>query len=47
MGGKRRNMSIAHRKELTGRGPVGKAAAAGAKDRTTKQVAAKVVTSTD
>ena len=49
VGGKRRNMSNAKRKELagTGRGPVGKTAVAGAKDRETNQVAAKVVRSTD
>ena len=47
MGGKRRNMSNSQRKELTGRGPVGKTAVVGAKDRATKHVAAKVVTSTD
>ncbi len=48
-GGKRRNMSNSKRKELegTGRGAVGKTAVVGAKDRATKQVAAKVVTSTD
>ena len=49
MGGKRKNMSNAKRKELadTGRGPVGKTAVVGAKDRETNQVAAKVVESTD
>ena len=48
-GGKRRNMSNARRKALadTGRGPVGKTAVVGAKDRVTKQVAAQVVLSTD
>ena len=48
-GGRRRNMSTAKRKALvdTGRGPVGKTAVVGAKDRATKQVAAKVVRSTD
>ena len=48
-GGKRRNMSNARRKALadTGRGPVGKTAVVGAKDRVTKQVAAKVVHATD
>ena len=45
--GKRRNMSNSKRKQLTGRGPVGKTAVVGAKDRETKQVAAKVVTSTE
>ena len=49
MGGKRRNMSNAKRKDLagTGRGPVGKTAVVGAKDRSSNHVAAKVVTSTD
>ena len=49
MGGKRRNMSNAKRKELegTGRGPVGKTAVVGAQDRATNQVAAKVVESTN
>ena len=49
MGGKRRNMSNAKRKELagTGRGSVGKVAVVGAKDRASNRVAAKVVTSTD
>ncbi len=47
VGGKRRNMPNSKRKELTGRGSVGKTAVVGAKDRATKQVAAKVVTSTD
>ncbi len=49
VGGRRANMSNARRKELadTGRGPVGKTAVVGAKDRVTKQVSAKVVTSTD
>ena len=48
MGGKRRNMSNRKRKELanTGRGSVGKTAVVGAKDRATKQVAAKVVEDT-
>ncbi len=47
VGGKRKNMSQAKRKRLTGRGPVGKTAVVGVKDRETNQVAAKVVTSTD
>ncbi|MCY4594109.1 MAG: IS1595 family transposase [Bryobacterales bacterium] len=46
-GGKRQNMSRSKRKALTGRGPVGKTAVVGAKDRATNQVSAKVVTSTD
>lgn len=45
-GGKRRNMSNAKREQLSGRGPVGKTAVVGAKDRATNQVAAKVVDST-
>ena len=49
MGGKRRNMSNAKRKELagTGRGAVGKVAVVGAKDRASNRVAATVVESTD
>lgn len=49
VGGKRRNMSNAQRKELegTGRGAVGKTAVVGARDRETNQVAAKVVAATD
>ena len=47
VGGKRKNMSLSKRKEQTGRGPVGKTAVVGAKDRATNQVAATVVTSTD
>ena len=49
VGGKRRNMSNTTRKALagTGRGPVGKTAVIGVKDRATKHVAAKVVTATD
>ena len=47
MGGKRRNMSNAKRKGLTGRGAVGKTAVVGIKDRATNKVAAKVVASTD
>ena len=49
MGGKRRNMSNAKRKAManTGRGPTGNVAVVGVKDRATKQVAAKAVTSTD
>ena len=48
-GGKRRNMCNTKRKELadTGRGPVGKTAVVGVKDRATKHVAAQVVTATD
>ena len=49
MGGKRKNMSHAKRRELAGigRGPVGKTAVVGAKDRATKNVRAKVVENTD
>ena len=49
MGGKRANMSNSKRKKLanTGRGSVGKTAIVGVKDRATKQVAAKVVNSTN
>ena len=47
MGGKRKNMSNAKRATLEGRGAVGKTAVVGAKDRATKQVAARVVESTD
>ena len=48
-GGVRRNMSNKQRKELegTGRGPVGKTAVVGIKDRETKRVAAQVVEHTD
>ncbi len=47
LGGKRRNKPNAVRKQLTGRGPVGKTAVVGAQDRATKQVAAKAVPATD
>ena len=49
VGGKRKNMSNAKRMELagTGRGPVGKTAVVGAKDRESNKVSAKVVASTD
>jgi transposase-like protein len=46
MGGKRRNMSNKQRKQLTGRGPVGKVAVAGVKDRASNRVAAQVVPNT-
>ena len=46
MGGKRKNMSNAKRKTLTGRGPVGKTAVLGIKNRNTNEVAAKVVDDT-
>ena len=42
-GGKRKNMSKAKRKTLTGRGPTDKTAVIGAKDRDTKAVRAKVI----
>ena len=47
VGGKRKKRPKAKRKELKGRGPVGKTAVVGAKDRATKHVTAKVVKSTD
>ena len=49
MGGKRKNMSNAKRKELadTGRGSVGKTAVVGAKDRASNRVRAEVVRRTD
>ncbi len=47
IGGKRKNMSRAKRKGLTGRGAVGKTAVAGAKDRETNQVTARTVRETD
>ena len=43
MGGKRRNMPKSKRAKLEGRGPVGKTAVVGAKDRNTKMVSARVV----
>ena len=46
-GGRRRNMPNAKRKTLQGRGPFGKTAVVGAKDRASNQVAAKVVRNTD
>ena len=47
VGGLRKNMHSAQRKELTGRGVVSKVAVAGIKDRDTNQVVAKVVQRTD
>lgn len=47
MGGKVKNMSLSKRREMVGRGPVGKVAVVGIKDRETKQVSARVVESTD
>ncbi len=46
-GGKRHNMSKAKRSRLEGRGPEGKTAVVGAKDRATNTVSAKVVKNTD
>ena len=46
-GGKRENMSLAKRKTLTGRGPVGKTAVVGVKDRDSGEVRAEVVTNTE
>ncbi len=47
MGGKRKNMPNRKRKELEGRGAVGKAAVVGMKDRDTNRVTARPVPSTD
>ena len=47
IGGKRKNMSKAKRKALTGRGAVGKTAVVGPKDRATNRVAARSVEATD
>ena len=46
VGGRRRNMSASKRKMLTGRGPSGKVAVAGIRDRATNKVKAKVVPNT-
>ena len=46
MGGKRRNMSNAKRKTMTGRGATGKAAVVGIKDRNSNRVSARVVSNT-
>ena len=46
-GGKRKNMPKAKRKQLEGRGTVGKTAVAGVKDRETGRVAARKVSQTD
>ena len=46
VGGRRGNMPARKRKELTGRGAVGKVAVVGAKDRGTNQVSAQVVDDT-
>ncbi len=45
-GGKRKNMSKSKRSEQTGRGPSGKTAVVGVKDRGTKRVRARVVETT-
>ncbi len=47
IGGKRKNMSRAKRKNLTGRGAAGKAAVVGAKDRATNHVTARTAKGTD
>ncbi|MCY3968811.1 MAG: IS1595 family transposase [Acidobacteria bacterium] len=47
VGGLRKNMSKAQRAKLEGRGPVGKTAVIGVKDRKTGKVAARVVRNTD
>ena len=47
MGGRRANMSNRQRAALEGRGPVGKTAVVGVKDRATGHVAARVVSRTD
>ena len=46
MGGRRRNMAKSKRAKLEGRGPVGKTAVVGIKDRQTKRIAARVVDNT-
>ena len=47
IGGKRKNMPKSKRKQMTGRGAVGKTAVVGAKDRETNKVIAKPVAHTD
>ena len=47
MGGKRKNMPLAKRAYMTGRGTDGKTAVVGTKDRATKQIRARVVEHTD
>lgn len=47
IGGKRKNMPNRKRRELTGRGAVGKTAVIGAKDRETNQVSARPIPGTD
>ena len=46
VGGRRRNMKKSKREQLAGRGPAGKVAVVGAKDRTTNKVSAQVVKDT-
>ncbi len=46
MGGKRKNMSKARRKKITGSGPVGKTAVVAMKDRLSNEVRTKVVPNT-
>ena len=46
-GGRRKNMPKKRRRQLTGRGPAGKTAVAGVKDRATNQVRVRVVPATD
>ncbi len=46
MGGKRKNMSKAKRKQIKGSGTVGKTAVVGVKDRPTKEIRARVVPDT-
>ena len=47
IGGKRKNMPKAKRKELEGRGAVGKSAVVGTKDRASNKVSARTVEATD
>ena len=47
VGGKRKNKPLKKRKALTGRGPVDMTTVAGAKDRATNRVSARVVENTD
>ena len=47
IGGKRKNMPKSKRKQLSGRGPAGKAAVAGMKDRETNRIATRTVEATD
>ena len=47
MGGKRKNMPNRKRKQMTGRGTVGKSIVAGAKDRETNEIRARVIENTE